>query len=302
MNPSRRKLLQSAAGIAGGLAFNRATPAASPPLLPTVRLGKHEVTRLICGANPFYGYSHFNALLDAHMREWMTQERVIDSLRQCELSGLNTWQFHYSERSVADFRRYRAGGGKMQCLILSMKQDSDEIRVASSLQPIGIAHHGGVTDNKFRDGRMNEVQDYLKAVRDSGVMVGLSSHNPMVIEYVEDKGWDIDFYMTCFYRVSRTHEEIVRELGEAPLGELFLENDPERMTAVVRKTRKPCLGFKILAAGRRTNKPEQVAQAFEYALAKIKPTDAVIVGMYPRYRDEARENAEHLRRAHAKLN
>lgn len=300
MNCSRRKLLQSAAAAAGGLAAGRHAAAAPAPL-PRVRLGKYEVTRLICGANPFYGYSHFNGLFDQHMREWMTQERVLETLRQCEANGLNTWQFHYTERSVSDLRRHRAEGGTMQVVILSSKQDAEEVRVASSLKPIGIVHHGGVTDTKFRAGRMNEVRDYLKSVRDSGVMVGLSCHNPAVIEYVEDQGWDIDFYMTCFYRVTRTHEEIVKELGEAPLGELFLEKDPERMTAAVRKTRKPCLGFKILAAGRRTNRPEQVAQAFEFALGNIKPTDAVIVGMYPRYRDEPRENAEHLRRAHAKL-
>ena len=133
-------------------------------------------------------------------------------------------------------------------------------------------------------------------------MVGVSCHNPQVVEYVEEKGWDVDYYMTCFYRISRTREEARRELGgEAPLGEVFLEKDPVRMTAAVRQTGKPCLGFKILAAGRRTNTPKSVAQAFDFALANIKPTDAVIVGMYPRYRDEVRENAEHVVRAHQKL-
>lgn len=299
MRATRRNVLQA---VAGGVALSRSGLAAEA--LPTIRLGKHEVTRLICGSNPFYGYSHFNRLFDQHMGEWMTPDRVLGTLRQCEQNGIKTWQLHYSDRSVADVKQYRAAGGKMEILILSdgkMKTDIGEVKVAAALKPIGIAHHGGWTDQKFRDGKMNEVQDFLKAVRDSGVMVGLSMHNPAVMEYVEEKNWDIDFYMTCFYRVSRTHEEIVKELGEAPLGELFLEKDPERMTRMVRATRKVCLGFKILAAGRRTNTPEQVTEAFRFALTNIKPGDGVIVGMYPRYRDEARENADNIRRAQEML-
>lgn len=295
METTRRNVLQA---VAGGAALSRSGQAAAT--LPTIRLGKYEVTRLICGSNPFYGYSHFNRLFDRHMAEWMSTDRVLDVLRQCEQNGINTWQLHYSDRSVADLKRYRAAGGKMQIVILSdgrMRTDIGEVKVAAALKPMGIVHHGGWTDQMFRDGKMNEVQDFLKAVRDSGVMVGLSMHNPAVLDYVEGKNWDIDFYMTCFYRVTRTREEIVKELGQAPLGEVYLEKDPERMTRMVRQTRKVCLGFKILAAGRRTNTPEQVAEAFRYSFANIKAGDAVIVGMYPRYRDEVRENADNVRSA-----
>lgn len=303
MKTSRRSLLQSAAGIAGGFALKTDGAAAASPL-PTVKFGQREVTRLICGANPFYGYSHFNWLLDAHMREWMTTERIVETLGRCESHGINTWQVHYSERSMADLKTYRAAGGKMNFFILSMNEmhaNPKLVKEVAALNPIGIAHHGNVTDDKFCEGRISEVHEFLKIVRDTGVMVGLSCHNPAVIEYVEEKGWDIDYYQACFYRVSRTHEEIVRELGEAPVGELYLERDPQRMTAMLRQVNKPCLGFKILAAGRRTNSPEQVAEAFDFAFASIKPTDAVIVGMYPRFRDEVKENTDHVRRIHREM-
>ena len=46
------------------------------PLLPTVSFGEYRITRLISGANPIYGYSHFNRLYSAHMREYHTHERV----------------------------------------------------------------------------------------------------------------------------------------------------------------------------------------------------------------------------------
>ena len=66
---------------------------AGPPAsasLPKVRLGKYEVSRLIIGANPFYGYSHFNRLFSRHMAEWSTPENVSKTLAICERNGINT--------------------------------------------------------------------------------------------------------------------------------------------------------------------------------------------------------------------
>ncbi|HEY1496922.1 MAG TPA: twin-arginine translocation signal domain-containing protein, partial [Candidatus Solibacter sp.] len=64
---TRRQFIQlSAAAAAVPLAT-----AATPPM-PTAKFGKHEISRLIIGSNPFYGYSHASRLLDQHMREWGT--------------------------------------------------------------------------------------------------------------------------------------------------------------------------------------------------------------------------------------
>jgi len=295
MQTNRRNFLCSAAA---GAAISQAATA-SPPL-PKVKLGNYEVTRLIVGANPFYGYSHFNRLRDAHMREWCTQERVCEVLRQCELNGINTWQFSEHERSLDDLRRHRETGGKLQWIILSgrkLESDPKMIAEVARMKPIGIVHHGGVTDSCFRKGQMNKVQDFLKAVRQSGVMVGMSTHTPQVIEYVEERGWDIDFYMTAVYCVTRPVEETRKMLaGELPLGEVYLEGDPARMYKVVRQTRKTCLAFKILAAGRRCDSAAQLDGAFQFAFDSIKPQDCVIVGMYPHYSDQIKDNADRVRR------
>ena len=39
-----------------------------------------------------------------------------------------------------------------------------------------------------------------------------------------------------------------------------------------------------------------VEGGFKFAFANIKPTDAVIVGMFPRYEDEVRLNAGYAQR------
>ena len=141
-------------------------------------------------------------------------------------------------------------------------------------------------------------EDYLKQVRDAGLLVGVSTHMPDVVDAVESKGWDVDYYMTCVYERHRSAEDLEKLLGHVPIpvGEVYLTSDPPRMFEAIRNTKRPCLAFKILAAGRLSERPQWVEQAFRETFQSIKPTDAVIVGMYDRYSDQPGENAAFVRR------
>ncbi len=293
---SRRGFLQTAAGLTALAANAGQTESAT---LPKVKFGKHEITRMIVGSNPFYGYSHFNRILDQCMRDFYTQDRKMEVLHACERNGIGTWQLHYNDQPIADFRRYREEGGKMQLILLAdfeLMKNPKLLPEVAKLGPLGIGHHGNRTDEAFREGRKQQVRDYLKMVRDTGVMVGLSTHNPAVVDTVESENWDIDYYQTCLYRVSRSREETRAEFREAPLGETFMEKDPERMCKMIRQTRKPCLAFKVFGAGRNISSPAVVEGAFRFAFENIKPGDAVIIGMFPRFSDEVRENTAVVRK------
>jgi len=295
--PSRRSFLQVSAGL-GATAAWADTPKA--PLLPTVQFGPATITRVVIGSNPLFGYSHFNGVLDRAMREWMTADRRVETLHRAEAAGINTWQLHYSPDTISDLKRLRAEGSKLNVFLLGegeLQKNFGMIPEVAKHGFVGIAHHGNRTDDRFRAKEMHVVRDFTKRVRDTGAMVGVSMHNPLVMDYIESAGWDVDYYMTCFYQVSRTREE-ARALmgGEAPLGETFLEKDPARMTAMVRKTKRPCLGFKILGAGRAGWERGQIEAAFKFAYANIKPGDAVIVGMWPKFKDEITENAQVARK------
>ncbi len=286
---SRRRFLQSAAVLSA----LSSTARGQAPLLPTVKFGKYDITRMIVGSNPFYGYSHFNRILDQTMREWYTQDRRMEVLRHCERMGVNTWQVHYNTEPVADIKRYKAEGGRMHIVLLAdfdLMKDPKLLPEAAKLGVLAIGHHGNRTDERFRAGQKQLIKDFLKAVRDTGVMVGLSTHNPAVVDTAESEGWDIDYYQTCFYRVSRTAEEARAEYKESPISEIYMEKDPERMCKMIRQTGKPCLAFKLFGAGRMVNSAQQIESAFRYAFANIKPSDPVIVGMFPRYTDQVAEN------------
>jgi hypothetical protein len=296
---TRRNFLKSSAGLAatiavGPLAGRQASPLAT---LPQVRFGDAEISRLIIGQNTFGGGSHFNHLFDQLMADWNTPECVCQSLLRCQQNGINAFQCGTRENSHPRYNLFRAQGGKMYQIAI----DDNKTPVEETVRGSGaeaLYHHGEVTDVLFRAGKMDQVHEYTKRLRQTGVRVGIGTHKPEVVEYVEERGWDVDFYMLCVYNRTRTPEEIRKLLGVLPLpaNELYLETDPPRAYQVARQTPKTCLLFKILAAGRRTHSPQEVDQAFADALLNIKPQDCVVVGMFPRFQDQIKENCDRVRR------
>lgn len=292
LDNSRRRFLQMSAGLAA-VSVMTAAPAASS--LPTVRIGQHEITRLILGSNPFYGYSHAAPNLDLHMREWGTPEHVAEALAEAEKNGITTFQTNGGDRELSDVERHHAQGGKLQ--VFALIREKPEVTVAR-IHPLGVAHHGEATDAAWKAQKMEDVHEFTKRARQTGVLVGVSSHKPEVIEYISEHNWDVDFFMGCVYNRTRTVDELKNMLnGELPLpqSEVYLEKDPQRMFAVMRKVKQNCFAFKILAAGRKARNAKEVNDAFRAAYEGIKPNDCVIVGNYPRFKNEIQENAERVR-------
>lgn len=269
------------------------------PPLPTIRLGDHRITRLIAGSNPISGYSYMGPILDRHMQEYFTPERIVEFLWTCEREGINAHQFSRPEQMGDVFRKLRERGSKMKfiCLHAGGPERISVDKVVQDTQPIAIVHHGGVTDKLFREGKSREVHDFVKRVQDAGVPAGVSAHNPDCIKQIADEGWRVDLFMTCFYYLTRTPEELEKmpPVVTVQVGYPFFASDPLEMTKVVRQVDQPCLGFKILAAGRMCGRDYKVEAAFKFAFEHLKPTDGVIVGMYPRYHDQISQNAGYTR-------
>jgi len=102
--------------------------------------------------------------------------------------------------------------------------------------------------------------------------------------------------MTALYYLTRTTEQWRKLLGTRPIGEIYLPDDPPRMFKAIRAASKPCLAYKVLAAGRLTNTKKQLDTAFRKTFENIKPADGMIIGMYPRYSNQIAENAGRVRR------
>lgn len=290
-------LVLGSSSIGKGSSTAEPLPPASP--LPTIRLGQHSITRLIVGSNPISGYSYMGPILDQQMKEYFTLEQTTEFLWKCEKAGINTHQFSNPEMMTGVIRTLRERGSKMKfiCLHSSGPDQTSVKQIAQDTAPIAIVHHGGVTDRLFREGKSQQVHDFVKRVHDAGVLAGISAHNPDCIKQVADEGWEVDLFMTCFYNLTRTPEEMKKMPAVVTLqiGYPFFASDPVEMSKVVRQVKQPCLGFKILAAGRMCSSDQQVEAAFKFAFENIKPTDGVIVGMFPRYRDQINQNVQYTR-------
>lgn len=286
----------AAAAAAGAANAQDGAPKSVEPL-PTIQLGKHTVTRLITGFNPIGGFSHATSNLSTHMREYFTVERTVEFLRHSEGQGINTFQFDPTEKVEKVLELLWNTDTKLQFICLTSGSfGSASLARVMDLKPIALSHHGGVTDSLFRSGEAEKVHDFVKKAHDKGVLAGVSAHNPDNIKRMADEGWENDFFMTCFHHLTRTREEMEKELGQITFGEPFVESDPPRMAAVIRQVGKPCLAFKILAAGRRCDSRNSVGEAFQWAFENIKKTDAVIVGMFPQFQDELAINADFTRK------
>lgn len=309
---SRREFLSGLSAVATGSALVLANSALGEqpsstdthiplivPPLPTIPLGDHHITRLIAGSNPISGYSYMGPILDQQMKEYFTPEQTTEFLWKCEKAGINTHQFSSPELMARVIRTLRERGSKMKfiCLHSGGSEQNWVKQVVQDTEPIAIVHHGGVTDRLFREGKSREVHDFVKRVHDAGVLAGVSAHNPDCIKQIADEGWQVDLFMTCFYYLTRTPEEMKKmpTVVTLQIGYPFFASDPLEMTRVVRQVKQPCLGFKILAAGRMCSHDQQVEAAFKFAFEHLKPTDGVIVGMYPRYQDQIGQNAQYTR-------
>lgn len=312
MSNTRRKFLQTSAamavGLMGGAAKTlsaqtvaisstgeaQAAPGAvkQPVQVPKMKFGSAEIGRLVLGVNPLYGFAHYNQNYSKAMTDWYTPEKVCEVLHRANSYGMNAFNYVNVGRAPQDLARFEAEGGRMN-LIIQVTGGDDAVALAKTLKPLAMHRQGEVVDVAFQTGRMDTVRDWCKQVRDLGVLVGVGTHKPEVIDLVESQGWDVDFYAGCVYNRTRTAEEWKQILNGQTLEmshEIYLQSDPARMYKVMRQTRKQCFAFKILAAGRIGD--GEVGKAFRTAFESIKPNDGVFVGMFPRRKDEVKENAE----------
>jgi hypothetical protein len=313
MSNTRRGFLQSGAALAAGLtgavpaldaqqaAQARARAAAAPKpaaevQVPKIKFFNTEISRMVLGVNPFYGFAHFNNNYGGAMHDWYTQDRVCAVMHQCNRFGINAFNYVHLDRGPQDWARFVAEGGKMH-LIIQVTAGVDAGMLVKDLKPLALQRQGEVVDTAWQNGEMDTVKEWCKKVRDLGVLVGVGTHIPEVIAKIEEENWDVDFYSGCVYNRRRTPDEWRKALNGEMMemaGDIYMQSDPPRMYKVMRQTKKPCFAFKILAAGRIPDRG--IEQAFRTAFESIKPTDAVYVGMFPRAKDEVRENAEIVHR------
>jgi len=280
----RRDFLKTGAAAAlGGLTLGAAPAggagarggAAAP--LPTVRLGTLEVSRLILGSNPFWGYSHKTAQLDEEMRRFHTDERIVQILDEAADCGLTALASPPDDRWRNLWMKYKGNGGRLKHWISQChgapEQMLSEIDRSVKAGAAAVFIQGARVEEQFGKGNFEVLRSWIGHIREAGLPAGAAAHWPEVHPELERRGFATDFYFQCLYNASKSND--------------YSPAEREKAAATVAALNKPVIAYKILGAGRLT--PDE---GFGYAFQHIRRKDGVCVGVYARNAiDQIRQNA-----------
>jgi len=252
-----------------------------------IALGRLEVSRFILGSNPISGFSHQSPEMDSRMRHYFTSAQTKRLYRDAESLGVNTIIARADHHIMRLFMEYWDEGGKAQWIAQTCPEiGTMERGVANAINGGAKACyiHGGLMDNLFAQGKLDEVPKGIEMIRGAGMPAGIAGHNPEVFKWAE-RELDCDFYMCCYYNPSSRDQNPEHQAGSR---EWFLDKDRQIMVDLIATLSRPVIHYKIMAAGR--NDP---AEAIAFAKSHMRPTDAVCVGVYDENNpDMLRENVE----------
>jgi len=269
----RRQFL-GASALAAGLTFDthplkaqmRTTgrdknqPAAAPP--PRGRIGKLEVSRLICGGNLFSGFAHSGDLVYVHslLQHYFTDDKILETLQLCEESGINTTILRTDEQIVRVMKRYRKErGGKMQWIAQTYPRPDnlkENIQLAIDNGAAGAFCMGGHAEEVFvKAGKGELIGEVVEFIKQNGLVAGVGSHLLELPLMSEQQKFNPDFYFKTFNTVG------------------YATDDTHDVEAFMKTTQKPWIAFKVLGAGR-------VMPKDGFDLAFKSGADFINVGMY----------------------
>lgn len=261
-------------------------------MLPTMKIGELEITRLIVGSNPFTGKSHMDSATDSDMKSHFTDEKAFEMMKRCEEVGINAIQSRGSLPVMDLIYRYRKNGGKLHWLAQTGKNLTtfdEELDEMLKYKPSAICIHGELSDDLFLTNRLHMLGELLDRMRKFGLPVGICSHFPEVLTYAEQNGLKPDYYMASVYNLFQPD----RSNDLVKTGERFEYSDVPKMYEVIRSLSAPTFALKILGAGRRCETQEEVKSAFFEAFSSMKGGDGVLVGMFDKYIDQPALNAKY---------
>jgi hypothetical protein len=269
---SRRRFLKDTALLAGAIAAMQsadglAAQTATPPPLPTIRLGKVEVSRLILGSNPFFGYAHEEGDFGRQMKEYYTDQRIIEVLDNAAALGVTAVAAPPSTDWIRVFDKYRSAGGKLTTWIAQphgsaakMKEEIDSCAKAGAKAAFIQGHR---VEEQFEKNTFDVVRGWLEHIKSHGMAAGIAAHRPDIHPAAEKQGFPADFYFQCFFRVDQQPENFAIECRDKAI---------ESIRSI---TAKPVVAYKVLGAARLP--PDE---AFAYAFKHLAAKDGVCVGIF----------------------
>ena len=259
----------------------RAVPA-TKATLPTGTIGKVKISRLICGGNLISGYAHSRDLIYVSklLKSYFTEEKIMETWALSEEHGVNTMIFNPSDRRAFEiYRKYRAQGGKIQCLAQLDPPKNNlapAIKEAVDAGVVGAVLVGNLGDTWTRAGDVDSIGKFVDLVKAQGIIAGVAGHELRTPMTVEKAGIKPDFYMKTLHSANYWSSRKPDQMKEV-IDNYGIDNywclDPEGTVRFFSELERPWIAYKVLAAG-----AIQPPAGFKHAFAS--GADFCVVGMF----------------------
>ena len=249
--------------------------------LPMGRIGDLRISRVICGSNLFGGGAHARELqyVSRIVGDYHTDEKVMETLQLCEENGINT-----NIGAIGRVNQYnRERGGKMQVIGQLGPSAEDPIGDAQEAVDggaIGAFIWGKRAEDLVQANRLDVIEKFVSFLQKNGAIGGVGAHDWRVVAACEKADINVDFYFKTIHHDNywsaypkETRRPYRVDSFAADDKDCMWEQFPEETIEVMKKVKKPWIGYKVLAAG--AIHPEE---GFKFAFAG--GADFVCAGMF----------------------
>jgi len=297
-NVGRRSFLKKSLGVALAaplamsleeqvlLAQTQAPPAKTKPAtfgsMPNGKIGKAQISRLICGGNLIGGWAHSRDLVyvSALLKHYFTDEKIMETWALCEEHGVNTMvAYSLDVRAIELYRKYVKQGGKIQYLA-QIKPDEDNletvVRKAVDDGAVGAFLLGNIGDLWAREGQLTRIGALIDVIKDHGLIAGVAGHELRTVREVEKAKIEPDFYMKTLHHTnywSTRRPDQNKEVIDNYSADNYWCMEPQETVEYMAAVKRPWIAYKVLAAG--AIRPRD---GFRYAFAN--GADFALVGMF----------------------
>ena len=248
---------------------------------PRTMVGGVSLSRLIIGTNWFLGYSHTSLAKDNFIKSYQTRANIADIITVFLQHGVDVVMGMPVPLLCDAIHDAEERAGRKVTLIFTPNfntvpggpPENEPARVFDTCRDLGATFcmpHQCVTDALVdrRDQTIRDLDKYTRMIRERGMIPGLSTHMPETPIYADATGADVETYI-----------QIYNAAG------FLMQVEADWVMQVIRKSKKPVMTIKPLAAGRLL---PVVGLAFVWNT--IRPQDMVTIGTTTP--DEARESIE----------
>ena len=258
--------------------------------MPTGKIGKVKISRLICGGNLTNGYAHSRDLtyVSDLLKHYFTDEKVMETYEISEENGINTVIANVRggkgddqvENTVRIFRKYwDERGGEIQWIAQTNPQVDDvtsSIKQAVDNGAVGAFVQGGVADNFVRNGQVDVIAKAVAFIKQNGLIAGVGGHSINVPMACEKEGVEADFYMKTLHSTnywSSRRQDQTLDVIDSGGADNYWSKTPEKTIEFMKEVKAAWIGYKILAAG-----AIHPRDGFKYAFEN--GADFICVGMF----------------------